>query len=124
MVVRRTPVLLAFVAWTLFVWAVRIKNADGSFGAVVLSLTFIVPAIAALVRPAVVLRPLVAWTVVVWLLRIGDIVVASEHGVAFKVVHTVLGAVSIALGIAAVKADARRAPASGSGSRLRPSRTR
>lgn len=103
---RRTPVLIAFVAWTLFVWAVRIKNADGSVGAVVLSLTFIVPAIAALVRPAVVLRPLVAWTVVVWLLRVGDIVVASDHGVAFKVVHTLLGVVSVALGLWAVRARA------------------
>jgi TctA family transporter len=103
---------------------VRIKNADGSVGAVLLSLTFIVPAVAVLVRPAVVLRPLVAWTVVVWLLRIGDIVVASDHGVAFKVVHTMLGAVSIALGIAAVKAAGRPRRASGSGSRLRPSGTR
>lgn len=121
---RRTPALYAFVAWTLFVWAVRIKNADGSVGAVVVSLTFIVPAIAALVRPAVVLRPLVAWTVVVWLLRIGDIVVDGDHGVAFKVVHTVLGVVSIALGIASVKTGGRPAPTSGIGSRLRPSGTR
>jgi hypothetical protein len=74
---------------------------------VLLSLTFIVPAVAALVRPAAVLRPLVAWTVVVWLLRVGDIVVAPEHGAAFKVVHTMLGVVSVALGLWAVRAPDR-----------------
>ena len=121
---RRTPVLFAFVAWTLFVWAVRIKNADGSVGAVLLSLTFIVPAVAALVRPAVVLRPLVYWTAAVWAWRIVDIVVASDHGIGFKVVHTVLGVVSVVLGVAALRAAGRPAPASGSGSRRRPSRTR
>lgn len=97
--------LVAFVAWTLFVWGVRIRNADGSVGAVLLALTFVLPAIAALARPAVVLRPLVAWTVVVWLVRIVDIVL-SDHSVGFTVVHVALGVVSVVLGGWALRARA------------------
>ena len=100
--------LLAFVGWTLFVWGVRIRNADGSVGAVLLSLTFIVPAVAALVRPDVVLRPLVAWTAVVWLLRVADIVLWSDRSVGFTVVHVALGVVSVALGAAALRGRAAR----------------
>lgn len=116
---RRTPALLAFVAWTLFVWAVRIRNAEGSVGAVLLSLTFVLPAVAVLVRPAVVLRPLVAWTVAVWAVRIVDIVLLSDHGAGFKAVHAVLGVVSVALGAAALGATGSRAPGPGARGRRR-----
>ena len=58
---------------------------------------------------------LVAWTTVLWLFRAGDIVLTSDEGVAFVVVHVVLAVVSIALGAWAVAED-RRARGSGAGS--------
>jgi hypothetical protein len=108
--------LVALVGWTLYVWSTRIGNAAGNDAlstgsktfSIVLSLTFVGLAVAAAVvavrawsRPlarveALVLRALVGWTVLVWVVRIPMIAVA-DHSVGFKVVHAVLGVVSIGL---------------------------
>ncbi len=94
---RPAPFVLALV--TLFVWGVRIKNADGSWTAVLLSLTFIGLAVLVLATrghalPSVTLA---GWTVVVWAIRLVDIVLLSDHGTGFKVVHAVIGVGSILL---------------------------
>ena len=85
--------------WTFFVWGVRIKNADGSAGAIALSLLLI--GLAALVLlthsngfPVVMLA---GFTFLVWLFRLVDIVFFSDHGAGFTVVHVALGLVSMAL---------------------------
>lgn len=85
--------------WTLFVWGVRIRNADGSVGAVLLSLVFVGLAAAVLLTRSsgAAVVGLAGLTVLVWLVRIVDIVLLSDHGAAFKAVHVVLGLVSIAL---------------------------
>jgi hypothetical protein len=116
---RRRPgtwPLVALVVWSLYVWSTRIRNAaaddalsSGSKAfSIVLSLTFVALALAAVVvavrawsRPlarveAVVLRAFAAWTVAVWVVRIPMIVLA-DHSVGFKVVHAVLGIISIVL---------------------------
>ena len=111
-----TWALLALVVWSLYVWSTRIRNATGddtlSSGSkafsVVLSLTFIAFAVAAAVvlvrawsRPlarveALVLRGFAVWTVAVWVVRI-PMIALDGHSIGFKVVHAVLGLISIAL---------------------------
>lgn len=127
----------SFLLWTLFVWVGRVRNAlgdpglddRGRSGPLLLALSFVVPSlllVAGLVvaqrrrrslAPAAstLLRVLVAWTAVLWLFRAGDIVLTSDEGVAFVVVHVVLAVVSIALGAWALAED-RRARSSGAGS--------
>lgn len=88
----------ALVVWTVVVWVTRLRNADGSAGAVALSVLFLVLAAAVVATrahalPVVVLAGL---TVVVWLIRLPMILVA-DHGAGFKVVHAVIAAVSIGL---------------------------
>jgi hypothetical protein len=94
---RRPSVHLAL--WTLFVWGVRLKNADGSIAAIALAITFLGLAL-------LVLRyrgngffavTLAGWTIVVWLVRMVDIVLFSDHSGGFKVVHAGLGVVSFVL---------------------------
>lgn len=51
-------------------------------------------------RAAWVLVALCAWTLYVWITRIW-IIAGQHHGAGFVVVHTVLGAISIAFGLAA-----------------------
>ena len=96
-----------FLAWTGFVWGVRIKNADGSVGAVLLASTFIILALAVLVtrgdRRRQLLRWLAGWTALVWTVRVVDIVALSDHGVGFKVVHVALGVISVVLAVAALR---------------------
>lgn len=85
--------------WTLFVWSVRLKNADGSVAAVVMSVAFL--ALAALVLRfegnGFLVVSLAGATLLVWLVRIVDIVFFSDHGAGFTVVHVALGLVSMAL---------------------------
>jgi hypothetical protein len=108
--------LVALVVWSLYVWSTRIKNATGddtlSSGSktfsVVLSVTFLAFAVAGIVvlvrawsRPlvrveALVLRAFAAWTVAVWVVRI-PMIALDDRSVAFKVVHAVLGLISIGL---------------------------
>lgn len=108
--------LLALVAWSVFVWGNRISNTWRSTtettGAKVtstaLALSFLLFAAAVLViairawrRPldrieAGVVVAFAGWTVAVWIVRMVGIVLA-DHVVGFKVVHTMLGVVSIVL---------------------------
>ena len=109
--------LAAFVAWTVFVWGNRLSNTlrgDESTGgkvlSSVLSLVFLglaVGGVVVLVRtwrsPLTVgaarfLQGFVVLTVAVWLVRVPQILLA-EHDVPFKVVHTVLGLVAVALAV-------------------------
>ena len=96
-VLRLPRVQLAL--WTLFVWGVRLRNADGAVGATALSLVFLGLALAVLAsrRNAAVIATLAGLTAVVWVVRIVDIVLLSDHGVAFTVVHLALGVVSVLL---------------------------
>jgi hypothetical protein len=111
---------VALVAWSLFVWTTRIRNIWGDdtlstseqVTSTALALSFTVLALIALVT---VLRPpargrvatlavdaLSAWTVAVWAVRVPAILL-DDHGAAFKVVHTVLAVVSVALAALAVR---------------------
>jgi hypothetical protein len=125
---RRWPIVL-FLVWTAYVWTTRIVNAwtasDESTGAKVLSsvvasglLVLTAFAAAALIKARS--RRLDAgqiaffgWFVrvtwLVWALRIPQILLDGARDVPFKVVHVVLGAISIglaALALARVKAEA------------------
>ena len=119
--------VVAFAAWTLFVWVGRIRNvwADasldtaGKLGRSALAGSFVVLAVLTLLwamsagrsgrrragLPACTLYlvgPFAAWTVGVWLVRSAGIWL-HEHPIGFKVVHTVLAAISITLAVVAVK---------------------
>lgn len=100
---------LALPLWTLAVWGGRIRNAvDGDEGAgpVLLALTFVLLAVAALLdrRAAYVLA---GWTIAVWVVRIVDIAILSDRGAAFIAVHLVLAAVSVGLAAWTVTRSAR-----------------
>lgn len=99
----RPALLLAL--WSLFVWGVRIRNAD-DVGPILLSLSFVVLAAAVLATrghrgPTLALA---GWTAAVWAVRLVDILLLSDHGAAFKAVHAALGAASIALAAVAWRA--------------------
>jgi peptidoglycan/LPS O-acetylase OafA/YrhL len=121
---RRRPAAVALVAWTFFVWTTRIFNIWGDdaldtgekWGRTLLALSFTVLAVAvvvALVRGAAgplrwSVGALVAWSVAVWAVR--DVrIVAADHEIGFKVVHVVLGVVSIVLAALAWREDRRAA---------------
>ncbi|MFZ4517001.1 MAG: hypothetical protein ACOYOP_01335 [Microthrixaceae bacterium] len=113
----------AFLAWTLFVWVGRIRNAladtaldaAGRTGPLLLATSFVLPALVLAValvlrwrgRPVGWLAPAMTvfavWTTGVWIVRAGDIALGGDHPVAFVVVHTVLAVVSIALAWLAVR---------------------
>jgi hypothetical protein len=121
---RRRPFALALVAWTFFVWTTRIGNiwrdADLDTGeqvgrtALAVSFTLLaVGVLAALWRGAprartLTVGALAAWSTAVWVVRDARILVA-DHEVGFKVVHTVLAVVSIALAALAWREDRRAA---------------
>jgi uncharacterized membrane protein YkgB len=113
-------ILIAFVAWTAFVWCSRISNTlrsatesnGGKVFSTVLSVIMLLLGVAVLVvlvrgwsgrtdASAVrVLRAAAAVTAVVWLIRVPQIVFFdndASHGAPFKIVHAVLGLISIAL---------------------------
>lgn len=124
---RRRPFALALVAWTFFVWTTRIANIwrdaalDGGekLGRTGLALSFTVLAVAVVVAlwrrtprgSLVAVGALAGWSVAVWVVRDARIVLA-DHGVAFKVVHTVLAVVSIVLAVLAWR-EARRVASGG-----------
>ena len=136
---RSRIVLLAFVAWTAFVWGNRISNtlrSEESAGAktfsTVLSLVLLGFAVAVVVvmakawklnlgaAGAKVLMAAAAFTVVVWLVRVPMILVA-DHGAPFKIVHVGLGVVSVVLaalvwqiGVMALRGGRDGAPMEGS----------
>ena len=114
------PLLIAMVAWALFVWTTRIRNAAtdqhasawSKTGAIALSVSFVVFAVAGIVilvrtrhdriaspLEARVLQAFAAWTTAVWLV-FGTIILVHHHPVAFKAVHVTLGLISIALSVA------------------------
>jgi hypothetical protein len=112
---RSRIVLIAFVAWTAFVWGNRISNtlrSEESTGAktfsTVLSLVLLGFAVAVVVvvgktwksnlgaGGAKVLMTAAALTVVVWLIRV-PMILAADHGVPFKIVHVGLGVMSVVL---------------------------
>lgn len=124
---RRMPFLRAFGVWTFVIWVSRLRNiwqddeldTAGQFGRSALAMTFVVGAVvlafaawratpAALVRTVVVVA---VWTIGVWVVRSARIFV-GDWSVAFKVVHTVLAVVSIALAAAAIREVRERAGAS------------
>lgn len=131
---RRWPLIL-LVGWTAFIWLTRIKNAwsasDETTGAKVVST---VTAVLLLVAAVAVARVLVvarrraltavegrlvmilgAGTIVVWAVRIPQILLGDE-GVPFKVVHAVLGGISIALALLSMRVA--RVDEAGSGARV------
>lgn len=119
---RDQLVAAALVAWTLFVWVGRIRNAladpDPAGATMLLSLSLAVPAVlvgVALVvswrrgagwgrATAVGLAALGVWTIAVWLVRAADIALGGDWGVGFVVVHLVLAVVSIGLAVPTVLA--------------------
>jgi hypothetical protein len=92
--------------WTLFVWGVRIRNADGEVGPTVLAVVFVALAVAVLVTRGgrVPTLALAGWTAAVWTVRLVDIALLSDHEAAFVVVHAALAAVSVALAALAARA--------------------
>jgi hypothetical protein len=120
---RRRPYALALVAWTLFVWTTRIANvwrdealAGGEkLGRTGLALSFTLLAIAVVVTlwrharraSQLAMGALAGWSVAVWVVRDAGILL-DDHGVAFKLVHTALAVVSVALAALAWR-EARQA---------------
>ena len=120
---RRRPFALALVAWTFFVWTTRIANiwrdealdTGEKVGRTGLALSFTLLAIAVVVTlwrrlpqaSLLAVGALAAWSVAVWVVR--DVrILFADHEIGFKVVHTVLAVVSIALAALAWR-EARRA---------------
>ena len=116
---RRWPIL-AFAAWSAYVWITRISNAWGpaseeTTSAKVIStvsagvlLVGVLATVAILVRArargfvaaeVLVLRVFVGLTVAVWAVRVPQILLDGEHNVGFKVVHTALAVLSVGLGV-------------------------
>jgi hypothetical protein len=106
---------VALVGWTFFVWTTRIGNiwrdadldTSGKVGRTVLALSFTLLAAAVVValrRRAGwtngAILALAGWTVGVWLVRDASIL-AADHDVGFKAVHTMLAVVSIVLSVLA-----------------------
>jgi hypothetical protein len=88
--------LIAFFAWTVFVWAGRIRNG----GSVLLAASFLVLTAFAAWRRGRWITALVVWTIAVWAVRTPYILV-HDHPAGFKVVHSVLAALSSALALSA-----------------------
>jgi hypothetical protein len=118
----RRGLLVAMAGWALFVWSTRIGNAwndhHASFaskaGATLLSLSFVLLALASLVllwrerrgRPATtsarglaLMRTFAAWTTAVWIV-FATLILVHHHPIAFKAVHVTLGLISIGLSAA------------------------
>lgn len=124
--------MVLLLAWTLFVWVGRIRNAldDADLtgaqqrGSLLLAASFVVPALVLVVvlfssargvssaRGARGVGPvlrygvlaLAVWTCAVWVVRIVDIAFGGDWDVAFVVVHAVLAVVSAALAVGAARA--------------------
>ena len=110
---RRSWPLTAFFAWTVFVWAGRIRNG----GSVLLAASFLVLAAIALWRRGRWISALVVWTIGVWAVRTPQILL-DDQSAGFKAVHTVLAAVSIALALSAQRHVQREREATATPARL------
>jgi hypothetical protein len=107
--------LVAFGAWTVFVWATRIGTAvdEQAWSRVALAVVFTVVGVGLLTvawrsrlreltpGEVLVVRLAAAWTVGVWVVR-GIQIALADHEAAFIVVHVVLAVVSIALAVLTV----------------------
>jgi hypothetical protein len=119
----RRRATVALVVWTLLLWTTRIANiwrdADldtgERWGRTLLALTFTVLAIAVVValwrrlRQArvVAVGALAGWTIAVWVVR-GIGILAADHDLGFKAVHTALAIVSIVLAVLAWRETRRQ----------------
>ena len=111
---RGRRLLVAFGAWTVFVWATRIGTAldEGAEGRAVLAAAFTVVGVGLLALAwrargrvldrgeVLAVRAAAAWTIGVWVVR-GVQITLADHDAAFIAVHLVLAVVSIALAVAA-----------------------
>lgn len=111
-------VAAALAGWTVFVWGTRVRNIARDGGTTVSLLASVALVALAVVvavslvrggRPRWAVPALAAATVVAWALRTPAILLA-DHAVGFKVVHTVLALVSVALAVAALQAGRTRVP--------------
>src|SRR4051812_36212594 len=102
-----------FVGWTVFVWAGRIRNG----GSLLLALSFLGLAAVAVWRRGPWFTALAAWTIAVWVVRTPFILV-HDHPAGFKIVHTVLAVISIALAVAAQRHVQREREATTTPARL------
>jgi peptidoglycan/LPS O-acetylase OafA/YrhL len=121
---RRHRAAVALIAWTFLVWTTRIANiwrdADVDtgerWGRTLLALSFTLLAIAVAVAlgrrlgqaTVVAVGALSAWTIAVWVAR-GIGILAADHDLGFKAVHTVLAVVSIVLAVLAWRETRREA---------------
>ena len=105
--------LIAFVGWTVFVWAGRIRNG----GSVLLAASFLALAAMALWRRGRWITALVVWTVGVWVVRT-PLILVHDHPGGFKVIHTVLAAVSVGLALSAQRHVQRERQAATTAARL------
>jgi hypothetical protein len=121
---RRHRATVVLVAWTFLVWTTRIANVwrdsdldtGERWGRALLALSFTVLAIAVVAALArrlgqattVAVGALAAWTIAVWVVR-GIGILAADHDLGFKVVHTVLAVVSIVLAVLAWRETRREA---------------
>jgi peptidoglycan/LPS O-acetylase OafA/YrhL len=120
----RRRATVALVAWTFLVWTTRIANiwrdADldtgERWGRTLLALSFTVLAVAVVVvvgrrlgqATVVAVGALAAWSIAVWVVR-GIGILATDHDIGFKVVHTALAVVSIVLAVLAWRETRREA---------------
>ena len=126
--VRRPPAaVIAFVAWTVIVWATRVRNvtttAGWTAGDLILPVLFVVLGlgVAALflapTPPALRvagMRGAAALTTVIWVVRVAFIAV-HDHPAAFIAVHVALAVVSVGLAAWAARAVAPVSPRVGDG---------
>ena len=115
--VQNTGAPLVFTAWTVFVWGNRIANIfddEGAFDATqVFSLTLAVTMTLLAVGAGIsifipnklrrALPSLFYLTVGMWMIRLPLILLNPDHEIGFKIVHTALAAISISLGLLAVR---------------------
>lgn len=102
-------VVYAFAAWTVFVWATRMRNIvedqgslfDLSVAAALAALGVAVAVTAKKGGLPPVLAATVVVTVAVWAVRTPLILFDADHGAAFKTVHTALAVMSLGLALAA-----------------------
>jgi hypothetical protein len=103
--------------WTLFTWGTRIRNAAQDHEALT---TYIVPLALIVLAGLAIVRarrwgPLLVIAVsLVWLVRV-PLIWASDYGIGFKVVHTMLAVVTWVLAAWTVRSQGRaRRPATAS----------
>lgn len=128
--VKRRPLLAlgVAVAWTVFVWATRIRNALGDdsleggalAGVLLLSASFLAGSLVVVLAAVDAVRQrrlgerwptttlsvsvvvMAAWNAVVWASRMVGIATNGSHDFAFVAVHVVIGLSSIALWLVTV----------------------